>query len=189
MGLLDGLKKMGIVQDDMSDAPIIPESDYGENTGPEVDIELDSIGGQDAEAVVQSVYSQEDFSSDVSIFRMQEFIDSLPAEMPTQTKYATIRGVLNASRVNVMDLITDAEKRITLLGAAHDGVKSEHEKLCEEANGHIADFMAAIEAAKVKMQDSQSYTTQTCNILEEEAVKVRKLLEFAQGVVDTSAGG
>lgn len=190
MGLMDGLKKMGLVSEEVTYPE--PTADYGgEYTGAESppDVDLSSVGGSASEEVITSIYDQGEFVEDSSIYRIQEFINSLPAEMPKQTKYVSIGAILTASRINIFDLIADAEKRITLLGAAHDGLQAEHRKLCDEANSQISDYLAAVEAAKVRMQDSQTYTASTCDIIETEAVQIRELLEFANGVVESTSGG
>ena len=174
------LERAGLIRS-VEPEPVVPEMPQEADNLPEVDMGNVSL---DNGAVIDEVYAQSETPLDPNkdILRLDEFIKSLPSELPEKTKQITVGGILKASGIRLDDLYEDGETKSKLLQAAIEQTKRDHETLCEGANADIAKMEEMIETIKTKMQDSQARTVQLTAIFEAANARINSLMEFANGV-------
>lgn len=96
------------IEDRIEDAEFeSPTSDL-----PAIQVNDDKI---DIEAVFEEAKSTAEQISAVTIYTIQDMLDSLPYEMPQKTKKATLKNLMNTLGYDVEQIKKDAEFRKTLL--------------------------------------------------------------------------
>ena len=170
------LEKLGLVEKDEVTAVSAPVEIPA--TEPEVDVEIDS-----AENIVDEIYKQyriEDRSN--SIYTVQALIDTLPTEMTKAKMQTTVAGILAVSGKSLDVLIADGQDRVSILATACGHVEDEHNHIIEVANSDIEKLKAAIEAASIKIKESEEIIAATRKATEDETAIVETLLKFAEGM-------
>jgi len=178
---MNWLEKMGLVECEdepvTTDIPVEPQASIPTST-VEVDAEINS-----ASNIVSDIYAQNNLSdkSD-SIYAVQEYIATLPTEMPTATKQKTVAGILMVSKKPVADLVSDALNRMEVLRAARDKVVGEYTDEIDSAKADIETMKQAIEAANIKIKQDQDIITATNKSIDEEIKIMNELVEFCKGM-------
>lgn len=144
------------------------------------DVELKEVN---ADTLISDIYAQNSLmEKERSIFKVEELINTLPKEMVTDVKKASVMAILGSFGIQITEILDDAEKRISVL----DGVKEmiakesnaeiiEKEALIEECKKQIATYEAMIAEAKEEMKMSNES-------ISAETARIEKLVEFV-GVV------
>jgi len=145
---------------------------------PEVDADINSSAN-----VTDEIYTQNGLADKSnSIFTVQALIDTLPSEMTTAKKQATVSGILQVSGKPVNDLLEDAAKRIETLTAARDKIIGERTDEISEANKDIESLKQAIEAATIKIKEAEEIINATKQSISDEVSVIDGLVEFCNGM-------
>lgn len=172
MGLLE---KMGLVERDDTVLPTIVEP-------PEpvaaVDVDIDRPQG-----VVDAIYGQnglQDKSN--SIYTVQALIETLPAEMTTAKKQATVSGILAVSGKLLPDLMEDAAHRTDILQAAQEQIIHERTQEIDSAKADIEELKRLIEAANIRIKDAEEIIEVAKKDIEDELGVISGLQVFCEGM-------
>lgn len=174
---MNWLEKFGLMEREPVDVPQEPSNDL---PAPEVlvDAEINS-----ASNIVDEIYSQNNLSDkNDSIYTVRALIDTLPTEMTTAKKQATVAGILAVSGKLVTTLMDDASKRLDVLAAAREKILAEQNSEIEAATADIETLKEAIEAANVKIKNSEEIITATKKSVEDEVSAISELVEFCEGM-------
>ena len=80
--------------------------------------------------MIDEIYAQNGMSNkDNSIYAVQSFIDTLPAEMTTVKKQASVYGILKVTGKSVESLLLDAKDRVNMLVAANNKIIKEKDEV------------------------------------------------------------
>ena len=178
---MNWLEKMGLVECEdepvTTDIPVEPQASIPTST-VEVDAEINS-----ASNIVSDIYAQNNLSdkSD-SIYAVQEYIATLPTEMPTATKQKTVAGILMVSKKSVADLVGDAINRMNVLRMAQEKIVGEHTNEINSAKADIETMKQAIEAASIKIKEYEDIIAATNKSVDEEIKLMNELVEFCKGM-------
>ena len=175
MGLLE---KWGLVEREdidvqvpvaMSEAPTV-----------EANAEIDST-----ENVIDEIYAQNGMSNkDNSIYAVQSFIDTLPAEMTTVKKQSSVYGILKVTGKSVDSLLMDAKERMSILVAARDKSIAEKDEVINSAKTDIEDLKKAIEAANIIIQHAEDVKESIAKSVSDEITAIEELVKFCEGMGD-----
>lgn len=181
------LEKMGLVRTEYDELPMAaPITNCEEQKLPDVpEIDATQVSYED---VIHSVYLQGDIDDSESIFKIKAYIDILPAEMTKSKKQSSIAGILAVNNINVLNLVTDGEKRIEVLKAAEESIKKENDDTISEAEQDIEHLKSLIEAAEAKIAESKKKTSDACTAIHTEIEAVTQLLDFADGIAGNEGG-
>ena len=174
MGFLKGLFVEEIPnEEEMYEA----ESSYVEEEN--VEVELDSVN---TETLITDIYAQNElFDKTKSIFKVEELINSLPKEMVTETKKASVLATLGVFGLTVTDVTLDGENRIDvlsgvltkILGEGNDTVTSKEAEI-EEHKKEIARLEKEISDQKTEMKVSE-------DTINAEIGRITSLVKFVEG--------
>ena len=136
------------------------------------------------ENLITDIYSQNDLSDlSKSIFKIEELINSLPKEMPNETKKATVLSMLSIFGLTVDEVIEDGEKRFSMINSALSSIEGEN-------NDVIHDNLASIEQKKLEIQELEKDNSdryllikETADKIETEAKRIEYLIKFVGGTV------
>lgn len=147
------------IEDDEFESPI---SDL-----PAIQVNDDKI---DIEAVFEKAKSTAEQISAVTIYTIQDMLDSLPYEMPQKTKKATLKNLMNTLGYDVKQIKKDAEFRKTLLQRLnHDKEEALQGELESNVN-KIEELKVEIEQMSVRNNDIMS-AAETNKMAVDEAVR------------------
>lgn len=149
-------------------------------TSTEVNVELSEVN---TDTLIGDIYLQNDLSDKTkSIFKVEELINSLPKEMVTETKKASVLAILGSFGLTTTDVGVDGENRIDVLS----GILS---KIIADNNKEIADKEADIEAHKKAIADLEKMISDKQNEIKlskssinAEIARVSELIKFIGGV-------
>lgn len=116
LGLVEGVAAseydMPATTDENIDAPFGPDIEQSAPVQAEVP-EGDTID-------IQAVYDANDMdpADSVTVYKVKDMLDSLPAEMPNKTKKATLKSLMTTLGYDPVAIQHDAEQRIDILNAA-----------------------------------------------------------------------
>lgn len=174
MGFLKGL----FVEEIPNDEEMYEvESSYVEEEN--VKVELDSVN---TDTLITDIYAQNElFDKTKSIFKVEELINSLPKEMVTETKKASVLATLGIFGLTVTDVTLDGENRIDvlsgvltkILGEGNDTVTSKEAEI-EEHKKEIARLEKEISDQKTEMKVSE-------DTINAEISRITGLVKFIEG--------
>lgn len=153
------------------------ESNYVEEEN--VEVELDSVN---TDTLITDIYAQNElFDKTKSIFKVEELINSLPKEMVTETKKASVLATLGVFGLTVTDVTLDGENRIDvlsgvltkILGEGNDTVTSKEVEI-EEHKKEIARLEKEISDQKTEMKVSE-------DTINAEISRITGLVKFIEG--------
>lgn len=134
---------------------------------PAIQVNDDKI---DIEAVFEEAKSTAEQISAVTIYTIQDMLDSLPYEMPQKTKKATLKNLMNTLGYDVEQIKKDAEFRKTLLQRLnHDKEEALQGELESNVN-KIEELKLEIEQMSVRNNDITS-AVETNKMAVDEAVR------------------
>lgn len=147
----------------------IEEAEFESPTSdlPAIQVNDDKI---DIEAVFEEAKSTAEQISAVTIYTIQDMLDSLPYEMPQKTKKATLKNLMNTLGYDVEQIKKDAEFRKTLLQRLnHDKEEALQGELESNVN-KIEELKLEIEQMSVRNNDIMS-AVETNKMAVDEAVR------------------
>lgn len=172
MGIFE---KMGLVERNDAVLPTIMEPP---EPAAAVDADIDSPQG-----VVDAVYEQNDLQDKSnSIYTVQALIETLPAEMTTAKKQATVSGILAVSGKLLPELLADASHRTDILRAAQERIIHERTQEISSAKADIEELKRLIEAANIKIKDAEEIIEAAKKDIEDELTVISGLQAFCEGM-------
>lgn len=178
------LKKLGLVEDvdngrsDLSVDEIIAQNNElldQSNFSVEVPSDIDTSELVTAEEVYGK-FGLNDMEK--SIFRVEEFRNTLPDSLPTQVQRETVLKVLATSHLEIEQLKEDAVKRLDSLGATLDAIKEESDRIVNESKEKIKNLEEEIDALKQSINDRQKLQEDQEKLTIEEIKKIEGILDF-----------
>lgn len=144
-----------------------------------VDVETSDVT---QERLIEDVYESNELSDKTrSIFKVEEVLQSLPKEMPNETKRSTLLAILGSFGLTVDEVLEDGEKRISIVKAAMNKISDENEAV-------IAENLANIEQKKVEIQDLEKDNANRLEIVDSteskinvEVERIDSLIKFVKG--------
>ena len=175
-------KKLGLVEEnpdyyDESDMDF-QNTNYGES---EVEANVEGVSTENLVSDIYNANSLEDLSK--SIFKVDEVINSLPKEMATETKKATVLAILTSFGLTTEEVVQDGNTRIKFLKAAMDEILTKN-------NAEIGSSNISIEEHKKEIEELSKYianlvvVNKSCeDTVEQELAKIENLIKFVGGDV------
>lgn len=141
-----------------------------------------SLDGVNTNTLIEDIYKEnglEDRSR--SIFKVEEMINTLPKEMTTDVKRASVTGILSSFGLTTMEVIDDGDLRTKILKAANEKIASENDKKISEANAIIERLKGEIADSEKVIANAQEEKKKSNNLINDEIEKVKGLVEFIGG--------
>ena len=172
------LERLGLIEREDTDVKI-PVT-MSEVPTVEANAEINST-----ENVIDEIYAQNGMSNkDNSIYAVQSFIDTLPAEMTTAKKQSSVYGILKVTGKSVDSLLLDAENRMNILAAANNKIVKENDEVINTAKADIEELKKAIEAANITIKNAEEIKESTIKAVDDEIKAIDELVKFCEGMGD-----
>lgn len=146
---------------------------------PAIVVELDTVK---TDTLISDIYEQNDLQDlSSSIFKVEALINSLPKEMVTETKRASVLQILGNFNLTESEVSDDGAKRLAVL----DGVKR---KITQDCNESVSSRQQEIEEAKKliatlesQIAAEQEESRSANEIIAAESDRILSLINFIGG--------
>lgn len=173
------LQKLGLVEENPDysmDATLT--TSYAE---PNVDVNVENVSNDN---LVNDIYSANNLGDlSKSIFKVDELINNLPKEMPTETKKATVLGILTSFGLTVEEVVNDGLSRINYLSASMNEIINKNTSEIDSSNSLIEDHKKEIEELSKYIADLTVANKNCENTIESEVDKISNLIKFVGGEI------
>lgn len=147
----------------------------------EVDVNVENVTQDN---LITDIYNQNNLSDlSKSIFKIEELINSLPKEMPNETKRATVLSMLSIFGLTVEEVISDGNERRAVIDVALSAIVTENNDVIDSNN-------ASIEQKKLEIQELEKDNAERTLIIkdtedkvESEFKRIGDLIKFVGGTV------
>ena len=178
MGLLKAIKGAFIEE--------VPNENYEASVDMEdveeevaVDVELEGVN---TDTLINDIYIQNDLSDmSRSIFKVEELIASLPKEMATDTKRASVLAILDSFNLTATEVVVDGENRKATLCSAKEKIDADCNSAIVDKESQIEDYKRYIEALTVEIANEREKMKYSDEIISAEIEKVKALIGFIGG--------
>ena len=147
----------------------------------DIDVNVENVTQDNLIADIYNQNSLSDLSK--SIFKIEELINSLPKEMPNETKKATVLSMLSIFGLTVEEVVADGNERCTVIDVALSAITTENNDVIDSNN-------ASIEQKKLEIQDLEKDNAERTLIIkdtedkvESEGKRIEGLIKFIGGTV------
>lgn len=145
----------------------------------DVDVNTDNVT---QENLISDIYNQNDLSDlSKSIFKVEELINSLPKEMPNETKKATVLSILSSFGLTVDEVIADGEDRTLIIKSALSSITDENNDVIDSNN-------ASIEQKKLEIQDLEKDNSERAIVIKNAEDKVESELKRIDDLIKFIGG-
>lgn len=136
----------------------------------------------DTNTLIEDIYTQNElYDKSHSIFKVEELIASLPKEMVTDTKRASVLAILGSFNLTSIEVLEDGEKRIDVLNR----IKTQIDLDCKDAiankEAQIEELKKSIADLTVEIANEQDKMKTSDEIISDETVKIGNLIKFIGG--------
>lgn len=173
------MKLRNFLFEQVEDESINVETSYPEDTSYSEVSEDVNTDGVTQDGFIQDIYDKNDLSDTArSIFKVEELVNSLPKEMPTETKKNTVSSIMASFGLTVEEITNDALKRAEI-------IKNALQTVTEENNSAIDNNEASIEQKKIEIGDLEKdnaerkeFISDITDKVDAELTRLNNLLEF-----------
>lgn len=164
----------------VEEEPVVSYEEY-DTYEDEVDVNVENVTQDN---LISDIYNQNNLSDlSKSIFKIEELINSLPKEMPNETKKTTVLSMLSIFGLTAEEVVRDGYDRCSAIDAALTAIASEN-------NDVIANNNESIEQKKLEIQELEKDNAERTLIIkdtedkvESEAKRIEDLIKFIGGTV------
>ena len=144
-----------------------------EATAPEKDT-VDFIGD------VYTGNNLNDFTR--SIFKVEELANTLPAEMPNDTKRSTVLSIMSTVGLDAESVISDGQLRAHVLDSSSEAVITELSNDIDSANSEIESLKVRIEELQKSNSAKWAQINSIKDIAKCEVARIEQLIQFIKEV-------
>lgn len=145
-----------------------------------VEAELASV---DTNTLIEDIYTQNDlFDKSRSIFKVEELIASLPKEMVTETKRASVLAILSSFNLTALEVSEDGEKRVQVLNTIKEQINADCKNTVANKEAQIEDLKKSIETLTVEIANEQEKMKISDDTISNEVTKIGNLVKFIGGI-------
>lgn len=153
------------------------ESSYVEEDN--VEVELDSVN---TDTLITDIYAQNElFDKTKSIFKVEELINSLPKEMVTETKKASVLATLGVFGLTVTDVTLDGESRIDVLSGVLSKILGDGNDTVVYKETEIEEHKKEIARLEKEISDQKNEMKVSEDTINTEISRITSLVKFVEG--------
>ena len=178
MGFLKSIGK-AFVEEVPTENNKLTNEDFPSFEEENVEVELDSVN---TDTLIDDIYTQNDlYDKSQSIFKVEELINSLPKEMVTETKRASVLSILGSFGLTATEVSDDGEKRIEVLNGVKEKINTESRDSISEKEEKIEEFKKAIANLETEIANEQNEVKISNEAISTEISRIKELVKFVGG--------
>lgn len=170
-------------------------TNLGDNLAPkarESTITTDTVKNKNVQAPlsferniqINEVYSMFNFANSNinTVFMLGNFINALPENLPSDVKKNSIISILNASNTDLDTLLSDGDKRLTVLNQFANDYISSITSTISEFKLEIVKLEKMIDEYKKQIKTNENLLDEQNHIIKYETQKINGILDFFNDV-------
>jgi hypothetical protein len=126
---------------------------------------------------IYSLYKLKD-SNINTVFMLQNLINALPQDLPKDVIKQSVINIINASNIDLNELISDGEQRQAVLVKVMDGYNSQVNKRIDEYKEEIAKLSKLISNCQDQIKSKENMLEEQTHIIKYEAQKIDGIIDF-----------
>lgn len=126
---------------------------------------------------IYSLYKLKD-SSINTVFMLQNLINALPQDLPKDVIKQSVINIINASNIDLNELISDGEERQSVLLKVMDGYNSQINKRIDEYKEEIAKLSKLISNCQEEIKTKENMLEEQTHIIKYETQKIDSIIDF-----------
>lgn len=172
------LERMGLVEE-------VPTENVGYDVNDDIEYEDEveaELSEVNTDTLIDDIYTQNGLSDkSKSIFKVEDLINSLPKEMPTDAKKSTVTSALGVFNLTSTEVVEDGEKRVETLNSILNQIESNATNEINYKEGSIEEHKKEIARLEKEISDKQEEAEVSKNTINSEIEKIDKLIKFIGG--------
>ena len=131
---------------------------------------------------VSAVYDANDMdpADKVTVYKIQDMLASLPAEMPSKTKKTTIKSLMTTLGYNAADIQADAAQRIELLKTVGNDKANALFDEMNQNDGQIESMKEDIERLTNRNAEANAAIEKMSDVVKNEVKTIEDVLEYVK---------
>lgn len=155
--------------------------DMSYDTYEDVDVDVNTENVTQ-ENLIADIYNQNDLSDfSKSIFKVEELINSLPKEMPNETKKTTVLSMLSIFGLTLDEVMCDGSERCSVIEVALSVIANENTDIIESNNSSIEQKKLEIQELEKDNANRTLIIKDTEDKIESEVKRIKNLIKFVGG--------
>lgn len=126
---------------------------------------------------IYSLYNLKD-SNINTVYMLQNLINALPQDLPKDVVKQSVINIINASNIDLNELISDGEQRQSVLVKVMDGYNSEINNRIEEYKEEITKLSKLISNCQEQIKNKENMLEEQIHIIKYEAQKIDGIIDF-----------
>ena len=140
------------------------------------------VPGAETQDVVADTYAANGLTDiSKSIFKVEELMETLPAEMQTTVKRTTVASILSSFQLTVDEVVADGNNRIATLDSVKSTIVNDAEADIASTRDYIEDLKRQIAEKEQEIAQTQELIKSTDLAISTEVGRINGLLNFIQG--------
>lgn len=172
-------EKLGLVETVQDEEELEMDLEPEEESVTDITVNAENVSQNN---LIEDIYNSNALSDLTrSIFKVEQLINSLPKEMPNDTKKATVLTILSSFNLTVDEIVADGKLR-------EDVIKGVFREIAGDNTKAIEDNDSAIEQKKREIQELEKDNANRKNIIqntedkiEVELKRISDLMKFVGG--------
>lgn len=165
----------------VEEEPVVSYDEESYEYEEDIDVNVENVTQDN---LISDIYNQNNLSDlSKSIFKIEELINSLPKEMPNETKKTTVLSMLSIFGLTAEEVMCDGNERCS-------AIKSALSVITDDNNYVIDNNSTSIEQKKLEIQELEKDNAERTLVIkdtedkvESEIKRIEDLIKFIGGTV------
>jgi septal ring factor EnvC (AmiA/AmiB activator) len=147
-----------------------------------VEVELEDVN---TDTLIEDIYVQNElYDKTKSIFKVEELINSLPKEMVTETKKASVLAILSSFGLTVTDVTLDGDNRVEVLSGVLAKILGEGKNTVTQKGFEIEEHKKEIARLEKEISEQQTEMKISEDTINAEITRITELVKFIGGGIE-----
>lgn len=113
-----------------------------------------------------------------TVFMLQNLINALPQNLPKDVVKQSVINIINASNIDLNELLTDGEQRLEVLVKVMEGFNNQTNKRIAEYKEEIAKLSSLINNCQQQIKNKESMLEEQICLIKYEVQKIDDIIDF-----------
>jgi hypothetical protein len=113
-----------------------------------------------------------------TVFMLQKLINALPKNLPQDVVKQSVMNIIDASNINLNDLLSDGEQRLESLIKVMDGYHNKSNKLISDYKEEIVKLTDLINNCQKQIKNKETMLEEQNNLVKYETQKIQSIMDF-----------
>jgi len=115
-----------------------------------------------------------------TVFMLQNLINALPKNLPQDVIKQSVMNIIDASNINLNELLSDGEQRLESLDKVMEGYHNKTNKLISDYKEEIAKLTNLINNCQKQIKNKETMLEEQNNLVKYETQKIQSIMDFFQ---------